>query len=603
MKKKQSSFKILIADDEEKIRISLSGLLRDYGYEITTTSSALECLKILSTETFDLVILDIVMPEINGIEVLQQIKEKYKDTEVIIMTGYADKEKAIASLRFNAYDFIEKPFESKEIMNTICHCLEQKVLRSEIERKNIELRESEAKYRSIFHEARDGIVLIERETGCIFDCNEEFEKQTGRKIEHLKKMKMWELMTPEKKEDAKIAFSELNVKDAVDKIDPEELRFQKPDGSIIPIEITSKTLVLRSKQYIQSITRDITERKKTDKQIQYLSFHDKLTGCYNRAYFEEEIKRFDVERQLPISLIFGDVNGLKLLNDAFGHEEGDRLLCNIAKILSDLCRKEDIVARWGGDEFAVILLKTNEDVAFEVCNRIKQACNKADSEPIKPSLALGVATKTKACQDIKKVLKEAENMMYSKKLEESNVARNSFIFSLMRSLVERKYECGNHINRLQQMTMKIGYEIRLSEEELEELNLLSSLHDIGNLAIPDRIVMKPDRLTKDEWKAMKKHPEIGYRIAQYSHRTASIAETILTHHERWDGSGYPMGINGNDIPFISRIFSIVDAYDVMTHDKIYRKAMPHEKALIELRKCAGTQFDPKLVEIFTEIIF
>jgi diguanylate cyclase (GGDEF)-like protein/PAS domain S-box-containing protein len=603
MKKKQSSFKILIADDEEKIRKSLGGLLEDHGYEITTTSSALECLKILSTEIFDLVILDIVMPEINGIEVLQQIKEKYKDTEVIIMTGHSDREKAVASLRFNAYDFIEKPFESEEIMNTIRHCLDQQASRREIERKNIELGESEAKYRAIFHEARDGIVLIDGETGCIFDCNEEFEKQTGRRIEHLRKMQIWELMSPEKREEAKIAFSELNVKGLVDTIGSVELRFQKPDGNILPIEFASKTLMSHGKHYIQGITRDVTERKKADEQIQYLSFHDRLTGCYNRAYFEEEIKRLDVERQLPISLIIGDVNGMKLLNDAFGQEEGDMLLCRIAKILKNLCRKEDILARWGGDEFAVILPKTNENIALDVCNRIKMACNEADSGPVKPSVALGVATKKKACQDMKKVLKEAENMIYSKKLGLSDVARNSFIFSLLISLVEKNYECGNHINRLQQMTMKIGYEIKLSENELEELTLLSSLHDIGNLAIPDRIVMKPDRLTKDEWKAMKKHPEIGYRIAQYSHRTASIAETILTHHERWDGSGYPMGINGNDIPFISRIFSIVDAYDVMTHDKIYRKAMPHEKALIELRKCAGTQFDPKLVEIFTEIIF
>ncbi|OHE59779.1 MAG: hypothetical protein A2Z47_13520 [Thermodesulfovibrio sp. RBG_19FT_COMBO_42_12] len=141
----------------------------------------------------------------------------------------------------------------------------------------------------------------------------------------------------------------------------------------------------------------------------------------------------------------------------------------------------------------------------------------------------------------------------------------------------------------------------LSERGLNELNLLASLHDIGKLAILDNVLMKPGVLSTEEWEMIKKHPEIGYRIAQSSNRTASIAEAILTHHERWDGAGYPLGLKGNGIPLLSRIFAIMDAYEVMTHDTAYRKAMSYEEALCELRRCAGTWFDPKLVKMFTGI--
>jgi PAS domain S-box-containing protein len=257
-------YKILVVDDEEKIRKSLSGLLKDNGYEVVTAGSSQECLQIMSSQYFDLVILDIVMPEMSGIEVLQKIKEKYKDTEAIMISGYADKEKAIATFRLGAYDFIEKPFESSEILNTISHYLNQLELKKEIERKNRELKESEEQYHAIFNEARDGIVLIDRKTGYIFNCNPEFERQIGRRLEELRDMKIWELRSSESREANKKRFFEIKGEG---KGYSGEFEFQRPEGKIVPIEFVSKVVEIQGKQFIQSITRDITERKRAEEAL------------------------------------------------------------------------------------------------------------------------------------------------------------------------------------------------------------------------------------------------------------------------------------------------------------------------------------------------
>lgn len=348
--------------------------------------------------------------------------------------------------------------------------------------------------------------------------------------------------------------------------------------------------------------RDITERKQVEEQLKYLSFHDSLTGLFNRVYFEEELKRLDSERMLPLSIINGDVNGLKLVNDAFGHHEGDLLLSRAAAVFKKIFRKEDVICRWGGDEFAVILPRTDEKTAGKICLRIRQACSKAEEAPIPLSISLGAATREDISRSMRDVLKEAEDRMYRNKLLESKSARNSVIASLQKSLAEKTNETEEHAMRIQDYSLKMGYALDLSIDELDELTLLSALHDIGKIAIPDNIINKPGRLTEEEWETMKRHCEIGYRIVMSIPELAHVSEKILAHHEHWDGKGYPRGFKGKEIPFIARIVAIVDAYDVMTTGRTYRKAMSKEEALKELEKCAGSQFDPYLVEVFTGVM-
>ncbi len=347
---------------------------------------------------------------------------------------------------------------------------------------------------------------------------------------------------------------------------------------------------------------DITEQKKLQGKLEYLSFHDKLTGLYNRAFFEEELKRLNTERQFPLSIIMGDMNSLKLVNDAFGHQKGNFFLKKAGQILKNCCRKEDIIARLGGDEFAVLLPKTNPKTANEICNRIEESCSQTDTSPIKLSIALGIATVKEETDNIDQVLKEVEDNMYRNKIAESESISNSIISTLEITLHEKTHETAAHAKRMINLAVKFGTRINLSANKLNELKLLAKLHDIGKVAIPENILTKPGRLTEEEYEIVKGHPESGYRIVKSVPALAAVADGVLSHHERWDGKGYPRGIKGNMIPLIAKMIAIVDTFDVMTHDRSYKQAASKEEALIEIKKCSGTQFDPKLVNIFLKLM-
>ncbi|MCX7922077.1 MAG: diguanylate cyclase [Clostridia bacterium] len=345
-------------------------------------------------------------------------------------------------------------------------------------------------------------------------------------------------------------------------------------------------------------TETISERKKAEDELKYLSYHDRLTGVYNRTFIEEEMLRLDSNKLLPFSIIIGDVNGLKLVNDAFGHRQGDELLKKVAQILKECTREQDKVGRIGGDEFAVVLPGANEAEVLGICNVIRERCKNETSDTIIPSISVGYGTKSKDRHHIEAVFKKAEDRMYKNKLAEGKNVRSSIITTLRKTLEEKTSETAEHNSRVKDLALQLGSALGLAGSDMDDLSLLAILHDIGKVAIPYNILKKQEDLTEEEWKVMRQHCEIGYRIAAAIAETASIANPILYHHENWDGTGYPQGLKADEIPIVSRIVAVVDAYDSIVYGKPYNKAEDKEQAIAEIRRCAGTKFDPNIVEVF-----
>ena len=348
------------------------------------------------------------------------------------------------------------------------------------------------------------------------------------------------------------------------------------------------------------VFRDVTQEKQQRDEIEYIMSHDSMTGLHNRWYMEEMLNRYDQETQGSCVLIMGDLNGLKLVNDAFGHYEGDRFIRKIAGILKSSSGPRDVVCRWGGDEFLILMPDAGAADAEQLIERISARCKSESDEKLQLSIALGYALKTGGSEGIHTVLREAEQLTYRRKLMIEKSFRSSVINALLATLAAKSEETEEHAERLQHYCGQIGKILGISNKELDEMSLFAMLHDIGKVGINDAILQKPGALTEAEWLEMKKHPEIGFRIAQNNVDLAPISEYILSHHERWDGRGYPRGLCGEEIPVLSRILAIVDAFDAMTNERIYSKPRSPETAAEEILRCAGTQFDPIIAHVFVE---
>ncbi len=347
------------------------------------------------------------------------------------------------------------------------------------------------------------------------------------------------------------------------------------------------------------VFRDVTAERAQQARILYLSYYDQLTGLHNRRFMEEELLHLDGQEMLPLSVIMGDLNGLKLTNDIFGHEAGDDLLKRAAAVLKAGSRKGDIVVRWAGDEFVVLLPRTDAETAIAVLQDIKQRCRlQQDTNGFQLSISLGCATKISPEESIWLKLKEAEELMYGQKLLESRNYRRSIINTMQDTMYAKSSETEAHAIRTKQQSLEIGRALGLSAKQLDDLALLAVLHDIGKVGIKEDILQREGDLTEAEWAEIRRHPEIGYRIAQNTPELSVVSEHILSHHERWDGQGYPRGLQGKDIPLLARIIAVVDAFDVMVSGSAYQPAMSLEQAIAEIRQNAGTQFDPAVVEAF-----
>jgi diguanylate cyclase (GGDEF)-like protein/PAS domain S-box-containing protein len=477
------------------------------------------------------------------------------------------------------------------------------IVRDITERKRADeaLRESEERFRQLAENIRE--VFYIHEEGVPRYISPAYAEIWGRSPETLCEDpdSFWETIHPEDRDYVK-GFMEKKTQEEYEVV----YRIVRPDASVrwirdrsFPIEDESGRT-----QRAVGIAADITDLKLGEEKLRYLSLHDPLTALYNRIYFEEEMSRIEKARYETVGILVCDVDGLKLVNDTLGHDQGDRLLIAAARVIRESFREGDLAARIGGDEFAIVLPNTTEPAVENACQRIQETVDtyNAATPELPLSISVGFAVRNGSHKNLKDVFKEADNHMYRKKLYRTQSVRSTIVSTLINTLRARDLATEKHASRLEKLLIRMAAPIGLPESTTADLSLLAKFHDIGKVGISDAVLLKEGPFTSEERTEMKRHCEIGYRIALSAPDLVPISDWILKHHEWWDGQGYPLGIKGEEIPVECRLLAIADAYESLTSARPYRRTFSHREAVAELRRHAGTQFDPHLLEKFVKMV-
>ncbi|MEA5026744.1 MAG: diguanylate cyclase [Erysipelotrichaceae bacterium] len=326
-----------------------------------------------------------------------------------------------------------------------------------------------------------------------------------------------------------------------------------------------------------------------------LSYRDTLTELYNRRYFQEACTSLGATENLPVSVIIADVNGLKFTNDVFGHQEGDRLIIQFARILEHVLPKNSIIARIGGDEFGILLPKTNEKEGLELIRQIEENVIRNHQEKLTLSVSLGIATKWQNDESLEQIVAHADSLMYHNKM----INRLDFEEKLINSLSNYFYQKPAerlHAENTSHYAKAIGMAMKLREDDLNILELVGYLHDIGKITLNFQLLNR--NTAHPSKKAVTQHCEAGYKILHFFERYRDFAGYVLMHHEQPDGKGLPNGLYGDDIPILARIVAVANVYDAMVNTLPPKKAKTEAEAIEELLLLKQTQLDGHIVDIF-----
>ena len=342
--------------------------------------------------------------------------------------------------------------------------------------------------------------------------------------------------------------------------------------------------------------QDITQRKSSEQLFEYLATHDALTGAYNHRHLEERIAQLEAEHRYPEPVICVDVDNLKLVNDAFGYHAGDELLRQTYNAIASTLNTSEEIFRVSSSLFVILVPFLSGQDPEWLIRKLHRAIEAIRIARIEPSASIGYAQHD-TVNRIHDQIEAAEKHMRREKLLTKDKTVNNMIDVIMKSLYAKKPLESDHTQRFSRIAVNLGQRMALDKHSLEKIRIAGLMHDIGKIGIPETILDKTGPLTESERAEMQEHAVIGYRILNATSEFAEISDIILSHHEQWDGSGYPRGLSAVEIPLVARLIAVADAFDAMTSDRPYRKALSTSHALDELRSRAGSQFDPDAVEV------
>jgi diguanylate cyclase (GGDEF)-like protein/PAS domain S-box-containing protein/putative nucleotidyltransferase with HDIG domain len=357
-------------------------------------------------------------------------------------------------------------------------------------------------------------------------------------------------------------------------------------------------------QVIIGSLQDITQRKTSEQLFEHLATHDALTGAYNHRQLEERIAILEQEQRFPEIVVCVDVDNLKLINDAFGYHAGDELLRQTYKAIVSTLNTSNDVFRVSSSMFVVLVPYVSGQDPEWLLRKLHRAIENLRIDHLEPSASLGYA-QIHTHLRIRDQINAAEKHMRREKLLTKDKTVNTMIDVIMKSLYAKNPRESDHSQRVSRIASNLGQRMDLDKHSLEKIRIAGLMHDIGKIGIPESILDKPGPLSEMERTEMQEHAVIGYRILNATSEFAEISDIILSHHEHWDGSGYPRGLSAVEIPLVARLIAVADAFDAMTSDRPYRKALTTIQALEELKARAGSQFDPDAVNVLlnhTEIV-
>ncbi len=475
------------------------------------------------------------------------------------------------------------------------------ILRS-LKQRNVlkQLEESEHQFKIMFEQAPIGITLTDSKTGVIIDSNLKFQKIVGLTEDEIQKVDWMRITHPDDITKDKELMSQL-VKGEISSFSMDK-RFIHKNGNLKWTNISVSSLFSEKTVHPHHLCMvvDIHNRKETEEKIFYAYVHDHLTGLPNHTDFMSTLHRLKKQHKFPFAIAIADVNGFKMINDAFNREAGDALLLQIANILKIEKGLDDYVARIGGDEFALIMNGGNEESTSLLIQRIQQRIQGLPQHKVVVSLSFGVVVAQDDAVGIDELLKKAEDDLNQNKLHESPSTRSKALYTIIHTLHEKNPREELHSRRVSVLGARLSQAIGMNFKEIAQMKTVGLLHDIGKINIDQSILNKEGPLNESEWKEMKKHPQKGYRILLSVTEFGELSGYVLSHHERIDGKGYPQGLKGEEIPLQSRIIAIVDAFDAMTAWRPYKEMMSEEEAAKELIRCSGTQFDTALATTFVK---